>query len=170
VTVARPILLALLALVGACERKSPRVDAAVATDAVAQPAPAAAPAKVEVPEVRIRPDAETTVRVAWITPSGTTINDEAPFRIRWTRSEGLAEAPGDVKATGSTVKVGFNVKVKPLPGAPNATVTGAIDVVVCDAVNHSICLPVHRDVELGFVVVKDAGTEATVSIPLPAAR
>lgn len=169
---ARVILSAMVVLACACERKAPPKTDAVVVEAGPAPAPAA-PAtveKVEIPEVRIRAEAETMVQVKWLTAPGTAINDEAPFRIRWDRSDGLAEAPGDVKATGATVKKGFQVKVRPMTGAPNATVSGGIDVVVCDAVNHSICMPVHRSVELGFIVAKDAATEATVAIPLPAVR
>lgn len=126
--------------------------------------------KVEIPEVRVKSDASTTVLVRWLTPSGTAVNDDAPFRVRWNRSDGLIEAPSDVKSTGGTVKDGFRVKVRPMAGAPNATLDGEIHIVVCDAENHSICLPVRRTVELGFVVAKDANEEATVSIPLPEAR
>jgi hypothetical protein len=126
--------------------------------------------KVEIPEVRVKSDASTTVRVRWLTPNGTAVNDDAPFRVQWNRSDGLVEAPTDVKSTGGAVKDGFRVKVRPMSGAPNATLDGEIHIVVCDAENHSICLPVRRSVELGFVVAKDASEEATVSIPLPEAR
>ncbi len=177
---ARWIALALLFGGLACEKKSAQVaDAArnAAPPSSAAPpttgatgAASAAIEKVEVPEVRIRAGAATTVRVAWLTPAGTTVNDDAPFHIRWNRSEGLAEAPGDLKTTGKDVKDGFRIKVQPLSGAPNATLNGAIDIVVCDSVTHSVCVPVRRSVELGFVVVQGAAPEATVSIPLPAAK
>ena len=163
-----------------CERKTtPSADGvdtqAVQVDAgtaaqVPVPAGSAVTEKVEVPEVRIRADGETTVRVTWITPKGTTVNDEAPFRVRWNRSDGLAEAPTDVKATGSSVKDGFTVKVRPMSGAPNPTLGGEINIVVCDDVTHSVCVPVRRSVELGFIAAKDATDQTTVSIPLPAAR
>jgi hypothetical protein len=143
---------------GATARGSGGLDAAASLE------------KVEVPEVRIRTDADTTVRVSWLTPSGTMVNDEAPFRVRWNRSDGLAEAPNDVKSTGSAVKDGFRVKVRPMSGAPNATLAGEINIVVCDSVTHSVCVPVRRSVELGFIAVKDVSEEATVSIPLPAAK
>lgn len=168
---------AVLAL-AACERKdkpreaaSPTAEPAVAQKEVPKvepPAPAAA--IVEVPEVRIRAKGDTTIRVNWVTPSGTTVNDEAPFRVRWNRSDGLADAPNDVKSTGSTVKEGFSVKVQPMKGAPNPTLAGEISIVVCDSVTHSVCVPVRRTVELGFVVVPDATEVAMVSIPLPAAK
>ena len=167
------------AVLAGCERKTPTaesdetptapLDAGAAKLGAADAGPAHLE-KVEVPEVRVRPDGDTSVRVTWITPKGTTVNDEAPFRVRWNRSDGLADAPSDVKSTGSAVKDGFKVKVRPMPGAPNATLDGEINIVVCDDVTHSVCVPVRRSVELGFVAVKDAAEEATVAIPLPAAK
>lgn len=155
--------LLLLALVlTACEKKK---------EAPPPPVRDAGPVvleKLEIPEVRIRASGETAVRVTWQTPPGTALNDEAPFRVRWNRSDGLAGAPADVKSTGAAVKDGFRVKVEPL--APNATLDGEISIVVCDAANHSVCLPVTRHVALGFVAAKDAAAEATVAIPLPQAR
>jgi hypothetical protein len=126
--------------------------------------------RVEIPEVRIRPSEPTTVQVTWTTPKGTAVNDEAPFRVRWNRSDGLVEAPSDVKSTGNAIKNGFPVKVQPMPGTPNATLDGEINIVVCDDITHALCVPVKRSVSLGFVVVKDAAPEARVAIPLPAAK
>jgi hypothetical protein len=172
-------VLVLFALLLGCEKKS---DPPVVTTKGALSASASASAlaiidagttpleTVEVPEVRVRPDASTTVRVGWVTPKGTAVNDDAPFRVRWNRSDGLADAPSDVKSTGSAVKDGFRIKVRPMSGAPNASLTGEIHIVVCDSATHSICVPVRRSVELGFVVAKDAAEEANVSIPLPEAR
>lgn len=164
----------------ACDKK---VATDRSTDPTAKPAVTAPPPKtsiitvdagpaetVEVPEVRIRKDADTTVKVIWLTPKGTAVNDEAPFRVRWNRSDGLADAPADVKSTGSAVKDGFKIKVRPMSNAPNATLDGELSIVVCDAATHSVCVPVKRNVQLGFVIVKDANTEATVSIPLPEAK
>jgi hypothetical protein len=169
-----PLVLVLLVGLAGCEKKpAPSPESSTGPVSTSSASKVEAPAKlekVEVPEVRIRPDAETTVHVTWLTPSGTTVNDEAPFRFQWNRSDGLAEAPTDVKSTGSAVKDGFRVKVRPMTGAPNPTVAGEISIVVCDSVTHSVCVPVRRSVELGFVAVKDAAPEATVSIPLPAAK
>ncbi len=177
--VALGLVVGLASLV-ACERKTsptgepaevtPTTSTGASPQAKAPDAGAAVAEKVEVPEVRVRTDADTTVRVTWMTPSGTTVNDEAPFRVRWNRSDGLAEAPSDVKSTGSAVKDGFKVKVRPMPGAPNATLGGEINIVVCDDVTHSVCVPVRRSVELGFIAAKDASEETTVAIPLPAAK
>lgn len=158
-----------------CEKTPPAV---VEKPAAAAPVPSAAvvaprealPTKVEFPEVPIRAGAPTTVRVAWKTPEGTGVNEEAPFRVRWNRSDALAEAPADVKATGTAARTGFDIVVKPLAGAPNATLGGVIDLVVCDMQNHSVCVPVHRAVEIEFVVGKAAAAETTVTIPLPQAR
>lgn len=163
----RLVLCALL--LAACEKKKE-----------AEPAPPAAPVmvdaglvkleKLEVPEVRIKANAPTTVSVKWSMPKDTAVNDEAPFKIRWNRSDGLAEAPADVRSTGSTVKEGFTVKVQPMKGATNPTLGGGIDIVVCDSATHSVCVPVHRSVELGFVAAADAADTATVTIPLPEAK
>lgn len=166
-------------LLFACEEKK-KDEAPVASTSAAVVASAPAPEgshgrhgkleKFEMPEVRIKEDAETTVKVTWQVPAGTSLNDEAPFRVRWNRSDGLVEAPSDAKSTGSAVKEGYSMKVKPMKGAPNPTLAGEIDLVVCDSVNHSICLPVRRRVELGFIAAKDAATEIKVEMPLPAAH
>lgn len=148
---------------------TPAVTAATAVGAPASAAPSAKPVKVEIPEILVRPDAPTTVLVAWNAPEGTTVNDDAPFRVRWTRSEGLAEAPADMKSTGNAVREGFKVQVQPTnPTA--ARLVGDVDLVVCDTQTHAVCLPVHRTVEFDFFPEKSAPAEVKVSVPLPAAR
>lgn len=127
-------------------------------------------AKVEFPEVPIRAGTTTTVKVAWKSPPGTGVNEEAPFRVRWNRSDALAEAPADVKATGTSARDGFHIAVKPLDGAPNATLGGVIDLVVCDVATHAVCVPVRRKVEIEFVVGKSAAAETTVTVDLPQAK
>lgn len=126
--------------------------------------------KVEFPEVPIRAGATTKVHVAWKAPEGTGVNEEAPFRVRWSRSDALAEAPADVKASGNAARDGFDIVVKPLDGAPNATLTGIIDLVVCDVVTHAVCVPVRRKVEIEFVVGKSAAAETKVTVDLPQAK
>lgn len=110
------------------------------------------------------------MHVKWQTPAGTGINEDAPFRVRWKKSEGLTEAPPEMKATGANVKDGFDVHVAPLPGAPRATLDGDVDVVVCDVATHRVCVPVRRSLDLGFVVTADAPGAATLDIRLPAAK
>jgi hypothetical protein len=145
----------------------------VASAAAAAPSRGDGPrqfAKVEFPEVPIRAGETTTVKVSWRTPDGTGVNEEAPFRVRWDRSDALADAPADVKATGTAARDGFRIAVKPLDGAPNATLGGVIDLVVCDMATHSVCLPVRRKVEIEFVVGKAAAAETTVTVDLPQAK
>jgi len=60
--------------------------------------------------------------------------------------------------------------VQPMANAPNASLTGEINIVVCDSATHSVCVPVKRSLELGFVVTQDAAEQATVKVPLPEAR
>lgn len=167
----------LLVSAAGCEKKGgAKADAGAASPAastvVAAPASSArAPlVEVEIPELPIRAGATSKVRVEWSAPAGTAVNDDAPFRVRWNRSDGIADAPADVRATGSRAREGFTVEVTPTPGAPNAVLAGEIDLVVCDVETHAVCLPVRRRLELGFVVVKDGPVEARVTIPLPHAR
>jgi hypothetical protein len=127
-------------------------------------------AKVDFPEVPIRAGATTAVKVAWKTPPGTGVNEDAPFKVRWHHSDALAEAPADVKATGTAAKDGFRINVKPLDGAPNATLSGIIDLVVCDMATHAVCVPVRRKIDIEFVVGKTAPAETTVSVDLPQAK
>jgi hypothetical protein len=181
----------VLALVAAaaglgCERKTPEAtpppappppsaSAAPTAGAVAAAPGASASAhpqfvKVEFPEVHIRPGVETKVRVAWRSPPGTGVNEEAPFKVRWSHSDALADAPADVKATGTSAREGFDIRVLPLAGTPNATLTGVIDLVVCDMATHAVCIPVRRKIEIEFVVNKSAPSETTVTVDLPQAK
>lgn len=162
--------ISLLGLLG-CEKEKPPAKVDPPAASVHAAPPSAGPAvKVEIPELAIRAGTATKVKVEWSSPTGTAVNEDAPFRVRWNRSDGLADAPADVKATGSHATDGFTVQVLPTPGAPNAVLTGEIDLVVCDVATHSVCIPVKRSLELGFVVVKDGPTEAKVTIPLPQAK
>ena len=120
--------------------------------------------------MHIRPGVETKVRVAWRSPPGTGVNEEAPFKVRWSHSDALADAPADVKATGTAARDGFDIQVKPLAGTPNATLTGVIDLVVCDMATHAVCIPVRRKLEIEFVVDKSAPAETTVTVDLPQAK
>jgi hypothetical protein len=127
-------------------------------------------ARVDFPEVPIRAGATTSVHVSWRAPPGTGVNEEAPFRIRWHHSDALADAPSDVTATGTSAKEGFRIAVKPLDGAPNATISGVVDLVVCDMATHAVCIPVKRKIDIEFVVNKTAPAETTVIVDLPQAK
>jgi hypothetical protein len=180
------VLVALVSVaIGGCERKSttspppPGEPPAASASAAARVRGADVAdggdthpqfAKVEFPEVHIRPGVETKVRVAWKSPPGTGVNEEAPFKVRWSHSDALADAPADVKATGTSARDGFDIQVKPLAGTPNATLTGVIDLVVCDVATHAVCVPVRRKIEIEFVVNKSAPPEITVTVDLPQAK
>lgn len=172
-----------LTTVGCGKKTPPPAPESAAASVSVTPPPSVAPAavtgaadgghphfaKVEFPEVPIRAGATTTVKVAWKTPAGTGVNEEAPFRVRWNRSDALAEAPADVKANGLAARDGFLISVKPLDGAPNATLGGVIDLVVCDVATHAVCVPVRRALEIEFVVGKASPAETTVTVDLPQA-
>jgi hypothetical protein len=174
------ICAALLVVLGACDRDKPKAEPPVASpslEAVKSAAPlavaSAAPSahhmeEIEAPEVTVRPTG-TTVHVVWSAPAGTGVNEEAPFKVRWNRSEGL-EAPPEMKSTGAMVKDGFDVPVKPFAGVPHANLAGTIDLVVCDTATHKVCIPVKRSVDLGFIVSKDAPAETKLTVKLPEAK
>ena len=124
---------------------------------------------VEAPEVQVRPEG-TKVHVTWKTPPGTGVNEDAPVRVRWKHSEGLKQAPPEMKSTGATVKEGFDVPVDPLAGATHATLGGTIDLVVCDTATHRVCVPVKRKLDLGFIVEKSAPAETPLAVQLPEAK
>ena len=117
-------------------------------------------------DIRI-PKAASKIHVQWSLSQGTAVNAEAPVKIRFKTSEGLSEVPPDQKTTGATVQAGFDVELKPESHATEAKLVGDVGLVICDAVDHSICLPVKRTLELNFVVGPDAATTQTVSLPLP---
>jgi hypothetical protein len=171
-------LVALAALVSACSRDkgdaTPSAPSASAPSSAPTPAPAPSPTHhdpVEVPVMTISDRADTTVHVTWDTPKGTAVNDDAPFRLRWTTSEGLAEVPPEMRAKGRDVAAGFDVRVVATKGAPEASLVGEVDIVVCDAETHSVCLPVKRKVTMPFLVAHEkASVRSTVKVPLPSAK
>jgi hypothetical protein len=128
------------------------------------------PVTVSVPEVTIDPSRESKVKVTWKTPPGTGVNTDAPFKVRWTTSEGLESPPPDHKGLGGEAQDGFEVAVKPMAGAHGGSLGGTVDVVVCDSETHAVCVPVKRKIEMSFRTAKGAPTIVPVSVPLPEAR
>ena len=179
-TAALRILVVLVGTIGlaGCSRSEAvqSTDSGAKAPVVTASASAKAPGhdlheKVEVPVVNISDKVETTVHVTWDTPAGTAVNDEAPFRVRWTTSEGLAEVPPEMRAKGKDVSDGFDVRVVATKGAPEAMLIGDVDLVVCDSESHSVCVPVKRKLAMPFLV--GHGTTAkreSVKVPLPKAK
>ena len=119
--------------------------------------------------LRIPPGSSSKIRVSWEIPRGTGVNDEAPFRVVWASARGLARLPEPTREKGTLARDGFEIQVEPVAGAKTAELTGVLDMVVCDVVTHSVCLPVRRTLSASFAV--EAGAPpAVVSIPLPAAE
>jgi DsbC/DsbD-like thiol-disulfide interchange protein len=125
--------------------------------------------KIEASDVAVR-SAGTTLHMTWDAPKGTGVNEEAPFKVRWKKSEGLVETPADTKTTGASVKKVFDLLVKPAAGASRAKLEGELDLVVCDVETHAVCVPVRRALELSFVVTKDGAAETVLKVALPEAK
>lgn len=152
------------------QKPAPVVIASATAAASNAPAPGK-PEKVLVPAVAISDKAQTTVHVTWDTPPGTAVNEDAPFRVRWTTSEGLAEVPPELRAKGRDVSAGFDVPVVATKGTPEAQLVGDVEIVVCDSETHSVCVPVKRKVEMPFTVGHEsAPKKESVRVPLPKAK
>lgn len=154
-----------------------KVEAVALGDLAAPSAAAATPARVAIDPrdptiplgpLRIPPGSASKIRVSWEIPQGTGVNDDAPFRVVWASARGLARLPDPTREKGTLARDGFEIQVEPVAGAKTAELTGVLDMVVCDVVTHSVCLPVRRTLTASFAVESGA-QPAAVSIPLPAA-
>lgn len=163
-TLQNAVILALLA--GCSEKAKPTETTAppIASSAAARkPAP-----KVHLEEISV-PSTPSTIEVKWKIPAGTAVNHDAPFRIRWKSSESLENAPDDVSATGEGHTEGFRITLRPAQGVQDARLLGDIELVVCDAETHSICIPVKREIDLTFMV-GGATPPKPIELPLPSAK
>jgi thiol-disulfide isomerase/thioredoxin len=118
--------------------------------------------------IRIPPNASSQIRVRWELPSGTGVNEAAPFRVVWTEAPGLARIPDAARANGAEVQGGFDVPIEPAAGAKSASLTGVLDMVVCDIVTHAVCVPVRRTLKASFAIEAGA-TPSSPAIALPTA-
>ena len=107
------------------------------------------------------------VHVDWQVPSGTGINQDAPFRAHFLEAVG-ATLPADVHGTGKDVQKGFDIGVTPAAGSTIAHVRADVDVVVCDIQTHRVCVPVRR--EISFDVHFGGVNAPALQIPLPIAK
>jgi len=160
-----------LVLLLACGKK-PSPD--TTTVASAAPAPrgaigAAERPKIDAAEIAV-PPGKSELHVAWSVPKGTVINDEAPFKLLWTSSDGLVDPPTDIKGHGQDVVSGFEIPIDVLPDSSGAKLSGDLDIVVCDDVTHSVCVPIKRRVELTFAVGAKGAPKGMVALPLPSAK
>lgn len=180
---ALPWLLAL-----GCDRTDPTPQASAATSPAASLAPellmpvrggspgslgALGPAprmleKFDAAEVNV-PAGKSTLHIAWDLPQGTGINDEAPFAVRWSQSDGLVAPPSDIIGVGKEVAGGFDVPVEPMATATAAQLAGEVSLVVCDVATHSVCVPLRRRLEVTFGITQ-GGMPGSLRVPLPQAK
>lgn len=180
---ALPWLLAL-----GCDRTDPTPQASAATSPAASLAPellmpvrggspgslgALGPAprmleKFDAAEVNV-PAGKSTLHIAWDLPQGTGINDEAPFAVRWSQSDGLVAPPSDIIGVGKEVAGGFDVPVEPMATATAAQLAGEVSLVVCDVATHSVCVPLRRRLEVTFGITQ-GGKPGSLRVPLPQAK
>ena len=142
----------------------------VALEAAREVARPSASETLVLEEVALAGRGSATVHFDWKTPRGTGINEEAPFRIAWTSSDGLASVPTPIRSTGATVQHGFDLTVAPIAGTTGGRLAGELSLVLCDTSTHLVCVPVRRAIELPFRIATTANDTATVFIPLPEAK
>jgi hypothetical protein len=159
----------VLLIVLACGKKAPEGTAGGAPGTVASDQPrVAGPVKLDIAEVPV-PSGKSALHIAWSVPNGTDINDDAPFNVRWSSSDGLVSPPDEIHGHGKDVKGGFDVPIDVVKGADGAKLAGDIDLVVCDIDTHSVCVPLKRKLELTFAVGK-GGPPGSVTLALPKAK
>lgn len=158
------LAVALLLLVACDSEKSFHSEKRTRGEAKAQKA---LPTRIKLEHIVIPPTA-AKLHVAWKIPPGTSVNEDAPFRLRWRSSEGLETPPEDVRGAGRSATEGFDLDLKPTAGTEQAELLGDVEVVVCDANTHKVCLPVHRVLELTFAV-KPHAPASKPEVPLPEA-
>ncbi|MEO6417869.1 MAG: redoxin family protein [Polyangiaceae bacterium] len=112
--------------------------------------------RVRLPEVAISKSGASKVHVAWQTPAGTGVNEDAPFRARWIESTGLTQPPVELRAKGGEVQKGFDFSLVPAEGAERVHLVGDVDLVICDIATHRVCIPIRREVDLTFHTEKTA--------------
>jgi thiol-disulfide isomerase/thioredoxin len=125
---------------------------------------------IDLGDVAVAGQVPTALRLSWKTPPGTGVNEEAPFRLEWTTSDGLVSAPEPMKNTGAAVARGFDVTLEPTLGVAGGRLGGEMSLVLCDVATHLVCVPVHRRVELAFRIASPPIERKTIEIPLPQAK
>ncbi len=122
--------------------------------------------RLKLAEAAIPKDGASKVHVAFQTPAGTGVNEDAPFRARWIEATGLAQTPAELRAKGGEVQKGFDFSVVPAPGADKVHLVGDVDLVICDIATHRVCIPIRREVDLSFRTEKGAPPpQVTFALP-----
>jgi DNA-binding beta-propeller fold protein YncE len=135
--------------------------------ATAAPPPGEA---IDLGEVALPAGGPTRLRFEWKVPDGTGVNDDAPFHVTWTSSDGLATVPTALRSKGATVQRGFDLEVTPIAGATGGRLGGELGLVLCDTKTHLVCVPVRRAIGVSFRLATDKAPPPPVMIPLPAAK
>jgi sugar lactone lactonase YvrE len=120
--------------------------------------------------LRVAAGRPAALHIGWTLPDGTGINADAPFRLVWASAEGLSKSPAPQRGKGADIARGLDIVAEPSPGSASATMTGVLDVVVCDIATHRVCVPVRRTLSVKLVAVEGDATPAPATISLPAAK
>ena len=118
---------------------------------------------------RLKRAKNATLHLQWKAPRGTGINDDAPFRLRWTSSKGLSKKPADIQRTGKEIQDGVGIVISPDKASARSTLRGQLEAVICDNETHSVCVPIRYAVAAQVEWVT-SGVQDKVLLPLPRAK
>lgn len=110
------------------------------------------------------------IRVRFVAPAGTTVNPDAPLSVSWSAAEGLVSKPANVESTGRNALAGVEVPLVVASGMGRASLSGVVDLVVCDEETHRACTPWMRRIEISLSVVDGAVEVPNIALSLPSAR
>jgi thiol-disulfide isomerase/thioredoxin/sugar lactone lactonase YvrE len=133
------------------------------------PTPSAAGPVLSLGRLRAPRSTPSAMHFEWALPEGTSLNDEAPVRLAWTSSRGLARAPDAVRTTGARARGGLDVTLEPSGDATAAALEGTLTLVICDEIQHRVCVPVERTIKVDLALEPGA-PPARATIPMPRAE
>jgi DNA-binding beta-propeller fold protein YncE/thiol-disulfide isomerase/thioredoxin len=149
--------------------------APVSLAGLAAPAPKSTSAQPDAPVLALAPvrapaRGPSTLHLDWGLPHGTAVNEEAYLRLAWTSAEGLTRTPDAVRTTGAKAKDGLDVSIEPAANqSASASLTGTLELVICDDIDHRVCVPVRRTLKIAIAFDPNA-PPAKAKIPLPPAQ
>jgi len=128
------------------------------------PAPTLAFASVRAPA-----SGRSTLHLDWGLPKGTALNEEGYLKLSWTNVVGVARAPDAIRTTGAGAKGGIDVAIEPAKDQRAGSLTGTLELVICDDIEHRVCVPIRRTLSIPISFEGNA-PPAKATIPLPPAQ
>lgn len=110
-----------------------------------------------------------TLRIEWELPSGTGINEQAPYKLLWKDVPGLSESLRNASGLGREIEDGIRVAIPAYEGKAPAVAKGSLQLVLCDIRTHRVCVPFRANLEIALAPGMEA-KETAVRVKLPEAK